>query len=509
MTFQQLLDGAEVLFQSGNPAVAGVEYDSRRVRPGTVFVAMKGETSDGNRFIDQAIASGAVAIVSDSADETPRAGVAWAQVAQGRRALARLSANFYKRPAERIANTGITGTNGKSTTAFLIESILRAAGRKTALVGTIEYHVAGKILPAPHTTPEALELNRLLSEGLELGVTEAVMEVSSHALEQQRVFGIPFDVAVFTNLTRDHLDYHGTMEDYFRAKQVLFEGCGTEPPRAVVLNIDDECGRQLVKVCKKKSAIVLTYGLMAGDFHAESVEITPNGTRFQMVTPAEKIAMWSPLIGNVNVYNVLAASAAGYARDCSAEAIAKGIFDLSSVPGRFERVDCGQPFTVVVDYAHTDDALRNLTALARDFVARAGLKGKVITLFGCGGDRDRAKRPLMGEAAGKGSDFVVLTSDNPRSEDPLAIMNDAVVGLQKSGVKYSMEPDRRKAIAFALQQATPGDIVLLAGKGHEKVQITKDGTIPFDDIDVARENLKALGYECKSVAKASSAGKIV
>ena len=511
MTFEQLLQGAEVLSLSGNPGVAGVEYDSRRVRPGTVFVAMKGETSDGNRFIDQAIAAGAVAVVTDSAGETPRPAVAWAQVVHGRRALARLSANFYKRPAERIANTGITGTNGKSTTAFLIESILRAAGRKTALVGTIEYHVAGKILPAPHTTPESLELNRLLSEGLGVGVTEAVMEVSSHALEQQRVFGIPFDAAVFTNLTRDHLDYHHTMEDYFRAKQVLFEGCGTEPPRAAVLNTDDEYGRELWKLCKKKSALVLSYGLTSGDFHAKSVEVTTRGTRFQMVTPSDEIAIWSPLIGNVNVYNVLAASAAGYARDCSAEAIAKGIFDLASVPGRFERVDCGQPFTVVVDYAHTDDALRNLTALARDFVGRAGVAdrvgGKVITVFGCGGDRDRAKRPLMGEAAGKGSDFVVLTSDNPRSEDPLAIMNDAVVGLQKSGAKYSMEPDRRKAIAIALRQAAANDIVLLAGKGHEKVQVTKEGAIPFDDVEVARESLQSLGYDCKSAAKAGTAGQ--
>jgi UDP-N-acetylmuramoyl-L-alanyl-D-glutamate--2,6-diaminopimelate ligase len=511
MTFQQLLEGAEVLSQSGNPAVTGVEYDSRRVGPGTVFVAMKGETSDGNRFIDQAIAAGAIAVVSDSPSEAPRPAIAWAQVVHGRRALARLSANFYKRPAERIANTGITGTNGKSTTAFLIESILKAAGRKIALVGTIEYHVAGKILPAPHTTPESLELNRLLSEGLGGGVTEAVMEVSSHALEQQRVFGIPFDVAVFTNLTRDHLDYHVTMEDYFRAKRVLFEGCGTDPPRAAVLNIDDEHGRRLLSFCRKKSSLVLSYGVSSGDFHAESVEITPRGTRFQMVTPSGKIAMWSPLIGNVNVYNVLAASAAAYGRDCPAEAIAKGVFDLQSVPGRFERVDCGQPFTVVVDYAHTDDALRNLTALAHDFVARAGPKGKVITLFGCGGDRDRAKRPMMGEAAGNGSDFVVLTSDNPRSEDPLAIMNDAVVGLQRSGpqktgARYLMEPDRRKAIAFALERAAPGDIVLLAGKGHEKVQVTKDGAIPFDDGDVARENLQALGYDC-AATKAGTAGK--
>ncbi|MFI5113664.1 MAG: UDP-N-acetylmuramoyl-L-alanyl-D-glutamate--2,6-diaminopimelate ligase [Terriglobales bacterium] len=509
MTFQQLLQGAEVLSQTGNstgnPAVTGVEYDSRRVGQGSVFVAMKGETSDGNRFIGQAIAAGAVAVVTDSAAEVPRPGVAWVQVLHGRRALARLSANFYKRPAERMANTGITGTNGKSTAAFLLESILRAAGRKTVLVGTIEYHVAGKILPAPHTTPEALELNRLLAEGLGQGVTESVMEVSSHALDQQRTFGIPFDVAVFTNLTRDHLDYHGTMEDYFRAKQALFEGCGTEPPRVAVLNTDDEYGRRLQALCNKKSAVVLSYGLISGDFHAESVEVTARGTRFQMATPSEKIALWTPLIGQVNVYNVLAASAAAHARNCPAEAIAKGVFDLARVPGRFERVDCGQPFTVAVDYAHTDDALRNLTALARDFVARAGLKGKVITLFGCGGDRDRAKRPLMGEAAAKGSDFVVLTSDNPRSEDPLAIMNDAVVGLQRSGTKYTMEPDRRKAIALVLREAAPGDIVLLAGKGHEKVQISKEGTIPFDDVAVARETLATLGYDCAS----SSAGKAV
>jgi UDP-N-acetylmuramoyl-L-alanyl-D-glutamate--2,6-diaminopimelate ligase len=500
MTFQQLLEGAEVLSQfSGSaniPQITGVEYDSRRVGPGTVFVAMKGETSDGNRFIDQAISSGAVAIVTDSPEQAPRSGVTWAQVTHGRRALARLSANFYSHPAEQITNTGITGTNGKSTTAFLIESILRAAGRTTALVGTIEYHVAGKVLPAPHTTPESLELNRLLAEGVREGVTESVMEVSSHALEQERVFGIPFDVAVFTNLTRDHLDYHGTMGKYFRAKQALFEGRGTSPPRAAIINIDDEYGRQLLSLSSKKSSATFSYGLNSGDFHAESVEITARGTRFRMITPSGRIPIWSPMIGQVNVYNALAASAAGHARGCSKETIAKGIFDLDRVPGRFERVDCGQPFTVAVDYAHTDDALRNLTAMARDFVARAGLKGKVITLFGCGGDRDRAKRPMMGEAAAKGSDFVVLTSDNPRSEDPLAIMNDALVGLQKSGAKYMMEPDRRKAIAMAIQQASPGDIVLLAGKGHEKLQVTKVGTIPFDDVEVARETLKSLGYDC-------------
>src|SRR6201993_4911437 len=242
MTFEQMLQGAEVLSLSGNANVTGLAYDSRQVKPGYVFLAMRGETSDGSRFIDRAIAAGAAAIVTDSAVEQPRPGIAWARVARGRRALARLSANFYKKPAERLAITGITGTNGKSTTAFLIESILTAAGRKSALIGTVEYHVAGKTLPAPHTTPEALELNRILNQALGQGATEVVMEVSSHALEQQRVYGIPFDVAVFTNLTRDHLDYHHTMEDYFFSKQILFEGCGTEPPRAAVINLDDEYG---------------------------------------------------------------------------------------------------------------------------------------------------------------------------------------------------------------------------------------------------------------------------
>jgi UDP-N-acetylmuramoyl-L-alanyl-D-glutamate--2,6-diaminopimelate ligase len=496
MTFENLLDGAEVLSRSGNPGVVSVEYDSRQVKPGCVFVAMQGESSDGNRFIDAAIQAGAVAVVTDSPTEKPREGVAWAVVPHGRRALARLSANLYKRPAERIAVTGITGTNGKSTTAFLIESILTLSLRKSALIGTIEYHVAGHVYPAPHTTPEALELNRILNAALGQGATDAVMEVSSHALAQERVFGIPFDVAVFTNLTRDHLDYHKTMDEYFAAKRVLFEGCGTDAPRAAVTNLDDEHGAKLAEFSRKRSAVVLTYGWNRGDFHAENVDISPRGTRFDLVTPQEKIAVFSPLIGRVNVYNILAAAAASYARGCSWKAIARGIEALPHVPGRFERVDCGQPFTVVVDYAHTDDALRNLTALAREFVSRAGSSGRVLTLFGCGGDRDRAKRPLMGEAAGRGSDFVVLTSDNPRSEDPLCIINDALVGLQKTGVKYSVEADRRKAIALAIGEARPGDIVLLAGKGHEKVQVTLEGSLPFDDVEVARAALSAAGFEC-------------
>ncbi len=509
MTFLQVLDGAEVLAQSGNPVISGLEYDSRKVKPGCVFVAMRGETTNGNRYIDKAIESGAVAIVTDSAAEPPRAGVAWAQVPHGRRALARLSANFFGNPANRLSVTGVTGTNGKSTTTFLVESILRAAGRKCALVGTIEYHVADRVLPAPHTTPEALELHQLLADSVQAGVAEAVMEVSSHALAQQRVFGLLYDVAVFTNLTRDHLDYHQTMDEYFAAKRTLFEGCGTQHPRLSVINADDEYGRTLTTTSRSRGSQVVTYGLTASDFQAVKLEISPRGTRFDMLTPDGLIPIWSPLIGQVNVCNVLAAAAAAWGRGCRAKQIADGIAALVFVPGRFQRVDCGQPFTVVVDYAHTDDALRNLTSLARDFVKQSGSKGRVITLFGCGGDRDRTKRPLMGEAAGRASDFVVLTSDNPRSEDPIAIINDALVGLQRSGAKYKVEPDRRAAIALVLGEAMAGDIVLLAGKGHEKVQVTRAGSRPFDDVEVAREVLRQAGYDCLGGQKAASteAGK--
>ena len=497
MNFVDLLRGAEVLTQSGNPQVTGVEYDSRRVKPGDVFVAMRGESSDGNRFVEQAIASGAVAVITDS-DGTP-ADIAWARVANGRRALAIVSGNFYEHPATKLAVTGITGTNGKSTTAFLVESILHAAGRKSALVGTIEYHVGGKILPAPHTTPEALELQRLFHEASEAGDSEAVMEVSSHALAQERTFGVPFDVAVFTNLTRDHLDYHGTMDEYFAAKRILFSGCGVDAPRAAVLNVDDDYGLELKKFCQNGGSEVITYAIAGADFHTSKLEVTARATCFQLITPDDTIPLASLLIGRVNVYNILAASAAAYARGCPAEAIANGIAQLARVPGRFERVDCAQPFTVVVDYAHTDDALRNLTSLAREFVKQDG--GRVITVFGCGGDRDRSKRPLMGEAAGRGSDFVVLTSDNPRSENPLAIINDAVVGLQRSGVKYTIEADRRAAIRTALAQARPRDIVLLAGKGHERVQIVGSASIPFDDRQVATEVLHVLGYDCGGAEK--------
>lgn len=500
MKFLQVLDGAEVLSQNGNPDISGVEYDSRRVQSGFLFVAMKGEATDGNKFIDKAIANGAVAVVSDTltgpsakpAEGPGTQNVAWARVAHGRRALARVSANFYGRPAEKLANTGVTGTNGKTTTAFLTESILNVLRKRTVMIGTIEYHVMGKVIPAPHTTPESLELNRMFAEALANGATETVMEVSSHALEQGRVYGVPYDVAIFTNLTRDHLDYHQTMENYFASKRILFEGSGTDRPRVAVINVDDEYGRELAKFSKKKGSEVITYGLSEGDFHATNVDIGLKGTRFDMVTPLGALPIWSPLIGRVNVYNIMAASAAAWARGCSAEEITKGVAALENVPGRFQPVIEGQPFTVVVDYAHTDDALKNLTALAREFVLKSN--GRVITVFGCGGDRDRKKRPMMGEAAGRGSDLVVVTSDNPRSEDPIAIINDAKPGAEKTGTPFMVEPDRRTAIELALRKANPGDIVLLAGKGHEKTQTTREGVFPFDDAEVAREVLHGIGY---------------
>jgi UDP-N-acetylmuramoyl-L-alanyl-D-glutamate--2,6-diaminopimelate ligase len=506
MNFSELLWGLGVSHSGGDPQVSGLDYNSRRVQPGWVFVAMRGESSDGNRYIDLALKHGAVGVVTDSKSEHHRQHVPWAVVPSGRRALSRMSANFYGHPAEKLKIIGITGTNGKTTTSFLCESILRHCGRPSALIGTIEYHVPTavaaksgtaapyRVLPSPHTTPEALELNQVFADALEAGATHAVMEVSSHALAQERVWGVPYEVAVFTNLTRDHLDYHKSMDSYFEAKSILFLGCGTRPPRAAVINADDEYGQSLSQSRKTLIQQVILYGIQNGDFRATNINLQQDGTRFDLLTPTGSIRIETALIGGINIYNILAAAAATFACGCSLQQIADAIRQFRQVPGRFEKVDCGQPFTVVVDYAHTDDALRNLTAIARDFAQRGLGLGRVITVFGCGGDRDRTKRPLMAEAAGKGSDFVVLTSDNPRSEEPLQIIDDARPGLSQTKARYEVEPDRKKAIRLALIEAMPGDVVLIAGKGHEKVQITREGTFPFDDVQVAREALQQMSY---------------
>lgn len=502
MNFSELLRGTGVSHNGGDPEITGLDYNSRRIQPGWVFVAIQGESSNGNRYIDAALRQGAVAVVTDSKHERHRH-VPWAVVPHGRRALARMSSNFYGHPAEKLKTIGITGTNGKTTTSFLCESILRHCGQSPALIGTIEYHVpvqagAGrapfKVLPSPHTTPEALELNQVFAETLEGGGTHAVMEVSSHALAQERVWGIPFEVAVFTNLTRDHLDYHKGMDSYFQAKSVLFLGCGTKPPRMAVINADDEYGKSLAHTRTSSGEEVTLYGIGSGDFRAVEVNLKQDGTAFEMATPEGSVKIETALIGGVNVYNILAAAAATSACGCSLNKIAEAIRSFKQVPGRFEKIDCGQPFTVVVDYAHTDDALRNLTAIARDLARRGLGLGRVITVFGCGGDRDRTKRPLMAAAAAQGSDFVIITSDNPRSEDPIQIISDALPGLKAHHTRFEVEPDRKKAIRLALIEAMPGDVVLIAGKGHEKVQITREGVFPFDDVLVAREALQQMSY---------------
>jgi UDP-N-acetylmuramoyl-L-alanyl-D-glutamate--2,6-diaminopimelate ligase len=466
--------------------VAGIQYDSRRVNAGDLFFAFPGSHADGRRFAQDALSRGALAVVAGSPAPEDLA-ARWIEVEHGRQTLALAARNFYQRPDERLGLTGVTGTNGKTTTAYLIDSVLRAAGKTTAMIGTIEYHVAGRVLPAVNTTPESLDLMRLFSELEQAGGSHVTMEVSSHALDLGRVYGMQFHTVVFTNLTRDHLDYHRTMEAYFAAKQRLFVGAGGPPPKFAVLNRDDPHSRE-IKLDPKTEAF--WYGLgPESNLRARHIASSFQGLRFDVQFGKLRFPVESPLLGKINVYNVLAACGVGLSYNIAPEIVARGIANLQAVPGRFERIDEGQPFVVAVDYAHTDDALRNTIAVAR------GLNPKrIVTLFGCGGDRDRAKRPLMGQAAAEASDFVVLTSDNPRSEDPLAIMNDALVGIRRLDVPHIIEPDRATAIARALNEAREGDVVILAGKGHETYQVLKDRTIPFDDRAVARDVLRGYGY---------------
>ncbi|MGA2888387.1 MAG: UDP-N-acetylmuramoyl-L-alanyl-D-glutamate--2,6-diaminopimelate ligase [Terracidiphilus sp.] len=499
MNWEELIKEVTAVGAGGgsDEPVTGIEYDSRKVRPGAIFVAIKGGSTDGNRYVEKAIAAGALGIITDSAPQFDHLlvfepGLPVLEVEHGRRALAEASSAFFGHPERRLAATGITGTNGKTTTAFMIEALLNAAARATVLVGTIECHVAGEVRPSVHTTPESRDLFELMAEGAGRGATELVTEVSSHGLDQGRAMGLSFDVAVFTNLTRDHLDYHGTMEKYFAAKRLLFDGTVYSAPRVAVLNAHDAHTKQLAAAARRANAEIRTYGIGEGDWRAASYKLTPSGAELELVTPAGAAKVSSRLAGEVNILNLLAALAATHARGVPFGDLVEFVPRLKPVPGRFQSVDAGQPFTVIVDYAHTDDALLNLTALARQMTAQSG--GRVITLFGCGGDRDRTKRPKMGQAAGKGSDFVVATSDNPRSEKPEAILDEIEPALKASGVRYTIAPDRACAIRLALGDAKPGDVVLLAGKGHEKEQILADRTIHFDDVEIALSVLGEMGY---------------
>jgi UDP-N-acetylmuramoyl-L-alanyl-D-glutamate--2,6-diaminopimelate ligase len=481
----------------GDVEVRGVQYDSRRVTGGDVFVAMRGGTTDGNKFIEMAIRKGAAAIVTDSLEafvdlRMVQPELAIALVEHGRRALAEVSAVVFGHPERQLKLSAVTGTNGKTTTAFLLEQMLQSVGRKCVLLGTIETHVAGVVRESEHTTPESRDVLALFAEGVRAGCTEAVMEMSSHALEQERVWGLPVDVAMFTNLTQDHLDYHGTMERYFAAKAKMFAGVGAEAPRVAVINLDDPLGDEMChEFCGK---VLVTYGIDGGTWRAEDVKLSAGATTFWLKTQDGEVAIESPLTGRVNVYNLLAAAGAAYARGLTLEEIAAAAKNLKQVPGRFEVVPRSEAagFTVV-DYAHTDDALANLISLARDLVGEHG--GRVITMFGCGGDRDKTKRPKMGRVAGAESDLVVVTSDNPRSEKPMSIIDEVMVGVRATDVTFIVEEDRRAAIEVAIRSAKPGDIVLLAGKGHEKVQIFADGAVPFDDVEIAAGVLRMLKAE--------------
>jgi UDP-N-acetylmuramoyl-L-alanyl-D-glutamate--2,6-diaminopimelate ligase len=491
MTLSEALAGAHLQSQLSpelaRTEIQGLEYDSRRVKSGFVFFAFPGANVDGRAFAAQAAAKGAIATVSELPAPADWNGP-WIQVAHGRHTLALAAKAFYGKLDEKLKLTGVTGTNGKTTTAFLLDSILRQAGLITAMIGTIEYRLGAKTLPAPNTTPESLDLARLFADLNALGGAHVTMEVSSHALDLGRVYGLHFHTAVFTNFTRDHLDYHGDMESYFAAKKLLFDGAGAPPPRYAVINRDDEGGAKLI--ASLKDSDLLSYGLgKDAMLKARHIRWTGDGMRFEAAFDKTKFEIFSPLAGRFNVFNILAACGAAMTYQLPPEIIVKGIAACPGVPGRFERIDEGQPFHVIVDYSHTDDALRNAIAAARSLEPR-----RVITLFGAGGDRDRTKRPLMGQAAGELSDVVVLTSDNPRSEDPLQIMNDVLVGIRRSDTKTIVEPDRAEAIRKALNEAGKGDLVLLAGKGHETYQIFADKTIHFDDREAAREALRSFGF---------------
>jgi len=465
-----------------------VAADSRKVKPRALFFALHGAQSDGNAFVRDAVSRGAAAIASE---ETVPAlipsSVTWIRVREARKALAVTAANFFRHPAEALQLVAVTGTNGKTTTSSLVDSIVKASGAKTGLFGTIAYHTPLGEYPAPNTTPESVDLQGLLAEIRDAGGRFAVLEASSHSLAMERVWGCHFAAAVFTNLTREHMDYHKTFEDYFAAKKKLFEGTGAGAPDVAVINADDAYGKRLTGLAKK----TVTYGLESdADITTKKFQLTFNGLAFTAQTPHGKVQVASSLVGRINVYNILAAIGAAQALGLSAEIIQDGIRSLTSVSGRFERIDLGQPYFVVVDYAHTDDALENLIRTAREL----NPKGRIITLFGCGGGKDRTKRPVMGEVTGRLSDLTILSSDNPRTEDPLKIISDIIVGLQKTPGKYLIEPDREKAIGAALDEARAGDIVLLAGKGHENYQILADRTLEFDDRDVARRALRGRGY---------------
>jgi UDP-N-acetylmuramoyl-L-alanyl-D-glutamate--2,6-diaminopimelate ligase len=481
--------------------VTDVTHDSRQAGKGSLFVAIRGELFDAHKFIPQVMEQGAVGIISElepsvewrslteSQSGRGLAPAAWIQVDDVRRAMALAAAEVHHHPSRELQLVGITGTNGKTTTAYLVASIPEAAGEPVAMTGTVEYRLGTERKKAGRTTPEATDMQRLLRDAIEIGCKTAVMECSSQAMDFHRCDELDYAVAAFTNLTRDHLDYHKTMENYWYAKQRLFDGRLGSKPKTSVINVDDPYGIELADRLEQEGLRVVRYAVKSdADVTASNPEFSLAGMRFRLRTPAGERDFHSPLVGPPHIYNTLTAVASGLALGYGLDVVTKALEKCTGAPGRFERVPHAGDFAVVVDYAHSDDALLNVLRTARDVT-----KGRIITVFGCGGDRDVSKRAPMGEAAGSLSDVVILTSDNPRTEDPDKILADAEVGIQKTGKPYEKIADRREAINHAIAQARADDLVLIAGKGHEDYQIIGREVFHFDDKEVAREALAARG----------------
>ena len=476
---------AQIRRLAADEPITGVTADSRQVEPGNLFVAVAGHIADGHDFIAEAIQRGARAIVFEKENyaEVIPDGVSAVRVADSRRAAAEIAAQFWDYPSDDLVLVGITGTNGKTTTAFLVDSIFRAAGASTGLLSTPARFVCGQRLAANLTTPSSAELQELLAQMREAGATHVTMEVSSHGLAQQRTWMCKFDAAIFTNLTQDHLDFHTDLDDYFAAKLRLFtdyvELAGPNKAMVAAVNADDAFGERIIQ---QTPARTVTYGLdETAQVSASRTRVSTNGIDFMLALPDHKpTAVKLNLMGSFNLYNALAAAACTWGLGVEPETIVTGLEQLDGVPGRFERIDEGQDFTVIVDYAHTPDALENILQAARRLAP-----ARLLCVFGCGGDRDRGKRPQMGQIATSLSDFTVITSDNPRSEDPEAIIDQIRTGAV--GDSYIIQPDRRRAIFMAVQRCQPGDILVIAGKGHETYQIIGDQRVPFDDGEVARE----------------------
>jgi UDP-N-acetylmuramoyl-L-alanyl-D-glutamate--2,6-diaminopimelate ligase len=487
MKVKELIGGIEVVGIRGSDElrVSGIAYDSRRVQCGHLFVAIQGEKADGHSFIESAVKKGAAAIISErDIEQTGRLpdSVCFIKVRDSRKALAIVANSWYRRPSQSLSVIGVTGTNGKTTTTYIIKSILETWGRKTGLIGTIQYMINDVVYPAVHTTPEALEFQALLNDMLTAGCSHVVAEVSSHALAQKRVDGTLFRAGVFTNLTRDHLDFHGTMEGYFLSKSRFFTDLLSGGATSVI-NHDDQWGRRLAEDLR---GAVYTYGLETGaDLTATDISNTFEGLRFWITARERTFEVVSPLVGLPNVYNILAAAGAAAAVGVPWEDILTGIRKSPPVRGRFEKVRAGQKFLAVIDFAHTEDALERLI-----YTARGLTKGKVITVFGCGGDRDRGKRPRMGAIATRLSDFVIITSDNPRFEETEDIIREIESGA--TGRNYIIEADRKEAIRRAVLMAGENDVLLIAGKGHEIYQEIRGKRFPFNDREVLEESIRCL-----------------